>query len=276
MRIALMILALVTVLAGQAQTSFAVYFAFDKYTLTTAGRIQIDSFLSRQKDNLPGIILQLNGHCDIIGSDEYNNRLSGKRVAAVKQYFIDKGFKASHIGDEIGHGKKELLNENKTDGERQLNRRVEISFVQVVTTELPVTVSLKEKIADSATIAGTNIVLKNINFVGGMHQFLPSAKPMLDELLDAMITYPNLVIRVEGHICCIEFNGDGPDLETGINNLSYARAKAVRDFLIENDIAPERVSYKGFGHSTPIYPWPEKNEEEKTLNRRVEIKIISK
>jgi outer membrane protein OmpA-like peptidoglycan-associated protein len=99
---------------------------------------------------------------------------------------------------------------------------------------------------------------------------------MLQELLEAMQTYATLKIRVEGHICCQQDKADGIDQETGIQNLSEARAKAVMDYLLANGIDSKRVNYKGFGHSAPIYPFPEKSEEEKTQNRRVEIKIVSK
>ena len=229
-----------------------------------------------EKGNLSAFIFHLNGYCDAIGPDEYNNKLSKKRVAAVKKYFLQNGIEAASIGDELGHGKKEPLNENKTEEERQLNRRVEISFFQVVITYAPGMLSLMERLADSTITTGTNIILHNINFLGGMHQFLPESEPMLEELLEAMQANPKLVIRVEGHICCQEFNGDGMDGETGINNLSEARAKAVMDYLLANGIEPKRVSYKGFGHSSPIYPFPEQSEEESMQNRRVEIKIISK
>jgi len=45
---------------------------------------------------------------------------------------------------------------------------------------------------------------------------------------------------------------------------------------LSNGIEASRISYKGWGHSNPIYPYPERSEEEKTLNRRVELVIISK
>jgi outer membrane protein OmpA-like peptidoglycan-associated protein len=260
----------------RAQSSFIIYFDFNKYNLTAAGQSQLDSFMQVQKNDITAIVINLDGHCDVIGSDEYNIKLSERRVETVKNYLLSKGIPAVQIINIKGHGKKVLVNENVTAAERQLNRRVEINFSKVIVTDPPGVTTLKEKLADTTIKAGSNIVLKNINFVGGRHQFLPEAKPMLDELLEAMQTNPNLVIRVEGHICCIENAGDGPDLETGINNLSFARAKAVRDFLVANNIAAERVSYKGFGHSAPIYLWPEKNAEEQTANRRVEIKIINK
>src|SRR5688572_22225440 len=109
-----------------------------------------------------------------------------------------------------------------------------------------------------------------------MHQITPESRPILDELLDAMKTHPKLVIEIQGHICCENRIGDGMDLETGIYNLSTARAKAIYDHLISNGIQASRVSYKGFGHSQPMYPFPERTEEERVANRRVEIKIISK
>ncbi len=262
--------------SGYAQSTFTVLFDFNKYTITSIAAAQLDSFLLKEKQSLSTLRLQLNGHCDAAGSDEYNNKLSYQRVAAVKNYLLSHGFLVDNIGDEIGHGKKVSLNENKTAEERQLNRRVEISFNKTAVTDPPKANTLKEKIADSTTKAGTNIVLQSINFEGGRHRFLPEAMPALKELLATMQTYPKLVIRVEGHICCQENNVDGLDTETGLINLSEARAKAVRDYLVDNTIDPNRVSYKGFGHSSPIYPYPEKNEEERIKNRRVELRIVNK
>lgn len=236
----------------------------------------MDSFIVAEKVNLTGYIIKLDGYSDFIGSGDYNRKLSAKRAFAVKKYLLKCGIERSSIVSTLGHGEKDPLNENKTEEERQLNRRVEISFTKVIVTYAPEVLSLMEKLADSTTTTGTNIILRNINFVGGMQQFLPESAPMLNELLAAMQTYPKLIIRVEGHICCQPGNNDGVDLETGISNLSEARAKAVMDYLLTNGVDSKRISHKGFGHSAPIYPFPERSEEERTQNRRVEIKIISK
>jgi outer membrane protein OmpA-like peptidoglycan-associated protein len=97
------------------------------------------------------------------------------------------------------------------------------------------------------------------------------------ELLDVMEKNPNLEISIEGHICCrAGWELDGMDEDLGTNNLSEMRAKTVYDYLIKNGIAAIRLSYKGFGPLYPLYAYPEKTEEEKTANRRVEIKIIKK
>jgi outer membrane protein OmpA-like peptidoglycan-associated protein len=271
-KIYLCLLLILVSLPGWAQSpsSIQVHFAFDKWELTTSSKATLDS-LTDSLDIADRI--ELHGHCDAIGGNAYNDQLSAKRVQAVNKYLLSIGWERQDIKVVQAHGKNIPLNKNLSPEERSLNRRVEIKIIHAQGNKGK---SLTEKLADSTLTTGTNIVLRNINFVGGMHQFLRESAPMLVELLDAMNAYPKLVIRIEGHICCNPSPGDGLDLETAITNLSEARAKAVKDYLVRNDIAPDRVFYKGFGHSSPIYPYPEKTEEERTQNRRVEIKIISK
>jgi len=285
MKISSLLLILFTgYLAGaQSPSSVYVHFAFDKSTLSQGTRATLDS-LTDSLDITDRI--ELYGHCDAIGANEYNDRLAERRVQAVLDYLLDLGWEKQDILIAKGYGENKPLNKNASPEERSLNRRVEIKILRGAAGKPPttdqavnkpaITQSLTKKLADTSAVAGSNIILQNINFVGGMHQLLPESRPMLDELLEAMLTYPTLVIRIEGHICCTQTPGDAPDLETGIINLSEARARAIRDFLVFQGIAPERVSYKGFGHSKPIYPYPEKTKEEEKQNRRVEIKIISR
>jgi flagellar motor protein MotB len=53
------------------------------------------------------------------------------------------------------------------------------------------------------------------------------------------------------------------------------RAKFVYDYLIENGIEKERLSYKGYAHTRPKI-LVENTPEEEQINRRVEIKITEK
>jgi outer membrane protein OmpA-like peptidoglycan-associated protein len=262
-------LAVATMLSGQTPESFTMYFDFNKYALTEASLLQIDSCLNANK-NRPSKY-QLEGHCDSTGSDHYNLVLSGKRVGSVQEYMQHMGVQKTDFILLKGYGKRQPLNGNITEEERQVNRRVVVTVIRSENTG-----SLKEKIADTNTISGTTIVLRNINFFGGRHQFLPESFPALNELLVAMGDFPRLVIQVEGHICCEPGDIDGMDFETGTRTLSHERAKAVRDYLLENGIDSSRISYRGYGHSRPLYPYPENSEEERVQNRRVEIKIIRK
>lgn len=245
-----------------------VYFATDKYELSRAARATLDS-LTDSLDLADHI--EIHGHCDNRGSDAYNLRLSEQRVRAVEKYLLANGWERKDITIEKAHGEKQPLDDNNTDKGRGLNRRVEIRILRGAAKS-----SLTEQVGSEKIKAGDNIVLPDIYFRGGMHQFLPVSGPALQDLLSAMRRYPKLVIEVEGHICCHPDKADGLDLETGLSNLSEARAIAVMNFLISNGIEPERVSYKGYGHSRPVYPYPETTEAQMTANRRVEIRIIKK
>jgi outer membrane protein OmpA-like peptidoglycan-associated protein len=115
-----------------------------------------------------------------------------------------------------------------------------------------------------------------MEFVGGRHKILESSLPQLKDLLSALKNNPALKISIEGHVCCLTNDSDGLDFDTNKQNLSYARAKAIFEYLTYSGISAKRMSYKGFGHSKPIFQYPEKSEEEKTTNRRVEIRILDK
>jgi len=54
--------------------------------------------------------------------------------------------------------------------------------------------------------------------------------------------------------------------------LSEARAKAVRDYLVQMGIEASRIGYKGYGNSRPIAD--NQTAEGRALNRRIEIEII--
>ena len=135
--------------------------------------------------------------------------------------------------------------------------------------------TLTERIKDTTTKKGSNIILKNMNFIGGRHYLLEQSLPALTELLNALTDHPSLEIEIDGHICCTFGNEDGIDLDTNTPDLSVNRAKAIYEYLISKGISPARLSYKGFGHRQPLV-YPEDTEDKRTMNRRVEIKIIKK
>jgi len=54
--------------------------------------------------------------------------------------------------------------------------------------------------------------------------------------------------------------------------LSKQRARAIYDYLIDEGIFADRLSYAGYGAAQLIYANPQ-NENEARINRRVEVKI---
>ena len=91
--------------------------------------------------------------------------------------------------------------------------------------------------------------------------------PVIDEIVDAMMSRPQLKLEVQGHtdnIGTIEYN----------QTLSELRAKAVYDALIKSGIEPTRLRYRGFGMSVPV----ESNvtEEGRTKNRRTQFLVLAR
>jgi len=259
----------------QAQTPAIIQFGFDKSTLTDISKEKIKNFV-KDNQSIEFLRIEINGHCDSSGPSNYNDILSVRRVEAVHHFLLSEGISDNNIVIKKGHGENQPLNDNATIEQRSLNRRVEL-FVSNNDNLSGTTLTVDQVLSGTIINSGDKIILKNINFIGGYHTFINESLPALDDLLKVMKSHPKMVIRVEGHICCGTPSDevDGMDFGTEIQNLSVARAQAVQDFLIKNGIKSSRISFKGFGHTRPIYPFPEKSEEEEQSNRRVEIIIIS-
>src|SRR6202158_3677408 len=73
----------------------------------------------------PGLKLEVEGHTDSVGSDEYNQRLSEQRANSVRGYLVSQGVSPDGI-TAIGLGKTRPVTDNSTVAGRQQNRRVEL------------------------------------------------------------------------------------------------------------------------------------------------------
>jgi outer membrane protein OmpA-like peptidoglycan-associated protein len=73
----------------------------------------------------PGLTLQIEGHTDSVGSDDFNQQLSERRADTVRDFLAEQGVAASAITAR-GFGKTQPVASNETAEGRQLNRRVEL------------------------------------------------------------------------------------------------------------------------------------------------------
>ncbi|MFN3404031.1 MAG: OmpA family protein [Cytophagaceae bacterium] len=109
------------------------------------------------------------------------------------------------------------------------------------------------------------IVFKDINFEVGKADLNAKAKSDIMQAVKEMKKDPKMIIAVEGHTSA---EGD----KAANEELSQKRADAVRSFMIQNGITPERITAKGFGDNAPIAS--NDTEEGRRKNRRTEIKIV--
>lgn len=266
---------------ARQKDTIIVHFDFNRSDITARASSVLDSIAqANETGKLQQIILY--GHCDFIGSNGYNDSLSQARISSVKNYLLSKGIAASLFQQETAYGERKPAVRGSSDAARAMNRRVELIVIPAAAVAAvpdlnipptPARPTLTEMIRDTAV--GKNLVLENLNFIGGRHFLLAESAPILQELLQALQDNPGLKIEIQGYVCCTRGDEDGYDWDEGTYDLSVRRARAIHDYLVEKGIDASRLSYQGFGGSRKIFP-AELNEFQRSRNRRVEIKIISK
>jgi outer membrane protein OmpA-like peptidoglycan-associated protein len=75
----------------------------------------------------PRLKLVIEGHCDDIGSDAYNEELGMMRAESVKNYLVSKGVYPDSIRT-FGYGKRKRMFDDVSERARALKRRVELIF----------------------------------------------------------------------------------------------------------------------------------------------------
>jgi outer membrane protein OmpA-like peptidoglycan-associated protein len=278
-------------LSLHAQEQFSVYFNSDKFELTPTEKKSLYTWMNQNKTSK---VIGVYGFCDEDGSTQYNDTLASKRINHVfqiinKEVKIREDFKTRSFGELHEHSTIKAKNRKVTLfflKEKDIPRENEILGIQVkpiVKNSTPIKFSEKIVIENpngskseykldvdfmnqmNTAKPGEKLNLKNLNFILNTFAVANESRGKLYELLQVMQANPNLKISIQGHICCMP--ADKKDLST-------LRAKAVYKFLEYNKIDKSRMAYKGFGVTQPLFSIPEKSEEERVANRRVEIEII--
>ena len=107
-------------------------FEFDQFMLTPSAQEALLDVLALY-DEYGGTLVEISGHTDSKGSDNYNQDLSEKRAAAVSTWFTENGVDPDMI-TALGYGETRPVANNEIDGAdnpqgRSLNRRVDIKVV---------------------------------------------------------------------------------------------------------------------------------------------------
>lgn len=100
-----------------------IYFEYNKATLLPESFEELDKLVTLLKKN-PSITIDIEGHTDAQGTEEYNKALSEARAKSVEQYLIKKGIPEKRL-ESKGYGKSKPIAGNDNESGRQQNRRVE-------------------------------------------------------------------------------------------------------------------------------------------------------
>lgn len=104
-----------------------VYFDFDKYNIRADQLPTLAQNAELIKQYLhTGVIIQLAGHCDERGTQEYNLALGERRALSVRDHLISLGIPADRLVT-ISYGKEFPADPGKTEAAYARNRRVEFN-----------------------------------------------------------------------------------------------------------------------------------------------------
>lgn len=105
-----------------------IYFEFDRDELMPRSYVELDKLLTIMRNN-PGLVIEIVGHTDSLGADDYNLDLSKRRAQAVVKFLKDNKINAGRLRFR-GLGETQPVASNDTDEGRAQNRRVEFIVVK--------------------------------------------------------------------------------------------------------------------------------------------------
>lgn len=98
-----------------------VQFPYDQATLTPESRAQLKGNADWMKAR-PEVRIQIEGHCDMRGSIEYNLSLGERRARAVRTYMVSLGIPESRLSV-ISYGKEKPIAQGDSEADHARNRR---------------------------------------------------------------------------------------------------------------------------------------------------------
>lgn len=100
-----------------------IYFDFNKDELRPEAKNVLNDLVIHIKQN-PTIVVELNGHTDDTGDEDYNKKLAARRTKSAVNYLVNKGISKKQL-KEIHLGEGIPVSDNSTEEGKQLNRRIE-------------------------------------------------------------------------------------------------------------------------------------------------------
>jgi outer membrane protein OmpA-like peptidoglycan-associated protein len=107
----------------------AVKFGFDRAELSDQAKSALDGFSDKLRGDNKNVYIEIQGHTDNVGGEQYNLALGEKRAEAVRRYLSTKGVPL-HRMSVISYGETEPVSDNSQRDGRSQNRRVVLVVLQ--------------------------------------------------------------------------------------------------------------------------------------------------
>ncbi|HUV35466.1 MAG TPA: OmpA family protein [Patescibacteria group bacterium] len=109
-------------------------------------------------------------------------------------------------------------------------------------------------------------ILRGVHFESGSAALTPDSYAVLDQVVKSLLAYPEVRVEIRGYtdnVGSFEYN----------LQLSQKRAEAVRQYLMNSGISPDRVTAKGYSEADPIAD--NNTPEGRASNRRIEFRRLN-
>ena len=199
------------------------------------GMGEFDLFVSRRKN-----VSQVWGSPDNMGYPINTYKVENSLIVATN------GKTAYYASDKSGYGFEDIFWFNLPK-EKQAHKISDLEL-EIITQKI-----------------GEEVILKSVQFTHNSFELDESSFSELNKLLAYLNKNPQIKISIEGHT-------DNVGEEKENQTLSEKRAIAVYNYLIQNKISENRLSYKGFGEIKALLSNETKNG--RMTNRRTSFKII--
>ena len=212
----------------------------------------------------PGADFQIVGHTDSQGNPAANLALSEARAQAVVEALKGEELPLVRLRAH-GYGADAPVADNATEAGRAANRRIEFVLAppqgfpheDVLPPEEPV---LDEATATCAAQIASVLAEESIEFAAGSAQIAPESRGTIEKLATALAGCPDAAFEIGGHT-------DAQGSDTGNQQLSEQRARAVLGALRSDALPLLAMTAKGYGESEPVAD--NATAEGRARNRRI-------
>jgi peptidoglycan-associated lipoprotein len=104
-----------------------VHFDFDRYNLKPEALAILNDAITKLQAN-PGLNVTIEGHCDSIGTVEYNLALGERRANSVRDYLQSRGIAMNRLRT-VSYGEERPIADNSTAAGRAMNRRAHLAVI---------------------------------------------------------------------------------------------------------------------------------------------------
>jgi peptidoglycan-associated lipoprotein len=106
-----------------------VRFGFNQSELTDNARSILENLLTQLKSENKNVFIEVQGHTDSLGTEDYNMKLGQERADAVRRYLSENGIPLHRIST-ISYGEARPITDNNSKKGRSTNRRVVIVVLE--------------------------------------------------------------------------------------------------------------------------------------------------